>query len=136
MTTAERKAPHGANRLLRDGGAGAGRLSLHGRGGSRPRSCPTERRSALACGAGAPHPARVGVLLQPGRGRGLYRALEGSYVTYPRTDCRYIPEGHHAEAQAVLDSISSACPTVVGFQESLDVARRSGAWDNIWSSGR
>lgn len=60
----------------------------------------------------------------------LQRLYEQGYVTYPRTDCRYIPEGHYTEAQAVLDSISSACPTVVGFQESLDVERKSAAWDD------
>ena len=51
-------------------------------------------------------------------------------TTYPRSDCSYLPEGHHAEAEAVLAAIAknapSFAPGVAGAQPLL----RSKAWND------
>lgn len=55
---------------------------------------------------------------------------EKGYTSYPRTDCRYLPESQHAEAQPVLDAIKKACP---GRRAQVDAAQpnlKSRAWDD------
>ncbi len=42
----------------------------------------------------------------------VQKLYEAGYVTYPRTGCEHIPEGHFAEAKAVIGSIRTACPTM------------------------
>jgi DNA topoisomerase-3 len=56
---------------------------------------------------------------------------ESGYVTYPRTDCQYLPEGHHAEAPLILDAISAACPGVMrDVARSIRSERKSPAWND------
>ena len=50
-------------------------------------------------------------------------------ITYPRSDCRYLPEEHFADRQAVLDAINSHLPDHPAPQE-LDTDRRNRCWDN------
>ncbi|MCL2009678.1 MAG: DNA topoisomerase 3 [Synergistaceae bacterium] len=58
---------------------------------------------------------------------------EQGYVTYPRSDCQYIPEGHHEQARLVLDAITSARPGFLAARDILagvDARRKSQAWDD------
>lgn len=50
-------------------------------------------------------------------------------ITYPRSDCRYLPEEHFADRHAVLDAINSHLPDQPAPQE-LDTDRRNRCWDN------
>ena len=53
-------------------------------------------------------------------------------ITYPRSDCRYLPTGHHTEAEAVVKAIETN-PGGDRFSKvsaSLDFRRRSGAWND------
>ena len=52
-------------------------------------------------------------------------------ITYPRSDSRYLPKGHHAEAAEVTSAIFSN-PGTDGFsrlQEQLDLSQKSKAWN-------
>jgi DNA topoisomerase-3 len=63
----------------------------------------------------------------------VQKLYERSYVSYPRSNCPYIPEGHHAQARLVLDAITSACPELRDFFVGLtgaDAGRKSPAWDD------
>jgi DNA topoisomerase IA len=60
----------------------------------------------------------------------VQRLYEGGYLSYPRTDCPYIPEGHHAQARLVLDAIASACPDLRDLLIGVDVSRKSPAWND------
>jgi DNA topoisomerase-3 len=57
------------------------------------------------------------------------RLYESGYVTYPRTPCEYIPEGHFQEAPKVMDAIRASCPSLSDMMAGADLSRRSAAWD-------
>lgn len=56
-------------------------------------------------------------------------------ITYPRSDCRYLPEGHWPEARGVIAAIDSNLPALLQAPAGqalpgLDSGRRSRAWDD------
>lgn len=51
-------------------------------------------------------------------------------LTYPRSDCRYLPEGHFAQAAEVIASITSNQPSLAEHLPQIDASRRSSAWNN------
>jgi DNA topoisomerase-3 len=55
---------------------------------------------------------------------------ERAYISYPRSDCAYIPEGHHTQASLVLDAIAAACPDLRELLVGVDVSRKSPAWND------
>lgn len=56
------------------------------------------------------------------------KLYEAKLVTYPRSDCRYMPKSQHSEASRVLD----ACVTAAGNvdPELIDTKRVSKAWND------
>ncbi|WP_035342059.1 DNA topoisomerase III, partial [Dickeya sp. DW 0440] len=50
-------------------------------------------------------------------------------ITYPRSDCRYLPEEHFAGRQAVLDAIAVHQPGLLP-QPAVDSSRRHRCWDD------
>jgi DNA topoisomerase-3 len=53
-------------------------------------------------------------------------------ITYPRSDCRYLPAAHHGEARSVIDAIGRN-PGVDRMREAidnLDTSRRARAFDD------
>jgi DNA topoisomerase-3 len=51
-------------------------------------------------------------------------------VTYPRTDCRYLPTSMLAEVDTVLDAIVQSDSAVAGSVEQTDRTRQSKAWND------
>lgn len=51
-------------------------------------------------------------------------------ITYPRSDCRYLPEEHFATAQATLQGACRQDDTLRGWLAGADFSRRSRAWDD------
>ena len=51
-------------------------------------------------------------------------------VTYPRTDCRYLPVSMFGEAATVLDAMHRTDPHAVAAIAQADPQRRSKAWDD------
>jgi len=51
-------------------------------------------------------------------------------VTYPRSDCSYLPEGQHAQAIAVLAAIATNIPALVTAASRADRSLRSRAWND------
>jgi DNA topoisomerase-3 len=51
-------------------------------------------------------------------------------ITYPRSDCRYLPEEHFAGMRAVLNGACQQDETLRGWLEGADFSRRSKAWDD------
>ena len=51
-------------------------------------------------------------------------------VTYPRTDCRYLPVSMFDEATTVLDAMRRTDPTVSAAIEHADPQRRSKTWND------
>ena len=51
-------------------------------------------------------------------------------ITYPRSDCRYLPEAHWQESSAVLAAISSLDQNLQGLIELADCSIRTKAWDD------
>ncbi|MDR2179833.1 MAG: DNA topoisomerase 3 [Synergistaceae bacterium] len=58
------------------------------------------------------------------------KLYERGYVTYPRSYCRYIPEGHHAEAPKILQAIEAGCSDLHTTLKAADATRKSPAWDD------
>jgi DNA topoisomerase-3 len=58
------------------------------------------------------------------------KLYEAGYVTYPRTGCEYIPEGHFNEAAKVIDAVRSGCPPLADMLGGADLSRKSAAWDD------
>jgi DNA topoisomerase-3 len=59
----------------------------------------------------------------------VQKLYESAYVTYPRTSCEYIPEGHFAEAAKIIDAIRISCPSLSDMLGGADPSRKSAAWD-------
>jgi DNA topoisomerase-3 len=60
------------------------------------------------------------------------KLYEQGYITYPRSGCRYIPEGHFADAARIVETIAVACPNLPmrDMLNALDVTHRNEAWDD------
>jgi DNA topoisomerase-3 len=55
---------------------------------------------------------------------------ERGYITYPRTDCPYLPEGHHAQAPLILDAITAGCPNLRDLLRQTVPKKKSSAWND------
>ncbi|MFP4262159.1 MAG: DNA topoisomerase III [Halomonas sp.] len=51
-------------------------------------------------------------------------------ITYPRSDCRYLPEEHLAGARATLEGACGGDETLRGWLAGADFSRRSRAWND------
>ncbi|WP_432695457.1 DNA topoisomerase III [Marinobacterium sp. YM272] len=51
-------------------------------------------------------------------------------VTYPRSDCRYLPVEHHGEAASVLRAIAQSDSTLESAVKGADPQRRGRAWND------
>jgi len=51
-------------------------------------------------------------------------------ITYPRSDCGYLPLSQHGEAPAILAALHRADPGLAPLQPHLQVQRRSRAWND------
>ncbi|CAK0768758.1 DNA topoisomerase III [Gammaproteobacteria bacterium] len=50
-------------------------------------------------------------------------------ITYPRTDCPYLPESQHREAPGVLAAVAASDSGLVALVRGADATLRSRAWD-------
>ena len=51
-------------------------------------------------------------------------------ITYPRSDCGYLPHSQHAEAASILGALQQADPALQPLAGFLDPQRRSRAWND------
>lgn len=51
-------------------------------------------------------------------------------ITYPRSDCGYLPLSQHAEAPTILAALAAADPALAALQPHLDAQSRSRAWND------
>lgn len=51
-------------------------------------------------------------------------------ITYPRSDCGYLPNSQHAEADGLLGALVRADQNLAGLLPYLDAQRRSRAWND------
>jgi DNA topoisomerase III len=51
-------------------------------------------------------------------------------LTYPRSDCRYLPEEHFSEAPKILDALACNLPPLANAVKPADTAVRSKAWNS------
>ena len=51
-------------------------------------------------------------------------------LTYPRSDCPYLPEGQHPQAIAVMAAIATNIPALVPAASAADRSQRSRAWND------
>ena len=51
-------------------------------------------------------------------------------ITYPRSDCRYLPEDHLRQAPTVIDAIANVAKGLAPLTASADPGRQSAAWNN------
>ncbi len=51
-------------------------------------------------------------------------------ITYPRSDCRYLPEEHFAAARATLQGACQGDGTLRGWLAGADFSKRSRAWND------
>lgn len=51
-------------------------------------------------------------------------------ITYPRSDCRYLPQEHHTRAAQVMAAIAETAPELEGALEGAERSRRSKAWND------
>ncbi|STO58031.1 DNA topoisomerase 3 [Grimontia hollisae] len=51
-------------------------------------------------------------------------------ITYPRSDCRYLPKGHFNEAQGVAAAISKTADTLSEAVKSANFSLKSKAWND------
>ncbi|MDR3331096.1 MAG: hypothetical protein LBT08_00565, partial [Synergistaceae bacterium] len=60
----------------------------------------------------------------------LQKLYEAGYVTYPRSGCEYIPEGHFMEAGKIIDAIRAGCSSLADMLAGADLSRKSPAWNS------
>ncbi len=51
-------------------------------------------------------------------------------ITYPRSDCRYLPEDHHSEASTICRAINKNCPPLQSACEGVNTTQKNAAWNN------
>ena len=51
-------------------------------------------------------------------------------ITYPRSDCRYLPEGHFDQRQSVVQAIGNVAGELATACEAADLNRRTEAWND------
>ncbi|WP_191600785.1 DNA topoisomerase III [Marinomonas algicola] len=51
-------------------------------------------------------------------------------ITYPRSDCRYLPIGHLEDKHRVTQSIKETCPALNEAVENANLKRKSKAWND------
>ncbi|MGP5565475.1 DNA topoisomerase III [Vreelandella alkaliphila] len=51
-------------------------------------------------------------------------------ITYPRSDCRYLPKGHYAERQTVAQSIARTSAALSDSVQKADLDLKSKAWND------
>ncbi len=51
-------------------------------------------------------------------------------ITYPRSDCRYLPEGHLGQSPGVTQAIGRVDESLAEAAAGVDLARRSAAWND------
>lgn len=51
-------------------------------------------------------------------------------ITYPRSDCRHLPQGHYAEASSVCDAISNNAKELYAAVSQADLTLKSKAWND------
>lgn len=51
-------------------------------------------------------------------------------LTYPRSDCRYLPQGHYHDKESVSHAIAHSCSALNQAVQNADLALKSKAWDD------
>ena len=51
-------------------------------------------------------------------------------ITYPRSDCRYLPQGHYHDKQTVTAAIASTCAALGTAVTNVDLSVKSKAWND------
>ncbi|SCY46994.1 DNA topoisomerase III [Pseudomonas sp. NFACC37-1] len=51
-------------------------------------------------------------------------------ITYPRSDCGFLPSSQHSEAPAILAALAQADPSLAPLREHLQPQRKSRAWND------
>ena len=51
-------------------------------------------------------------------------------ITYPRSDCRYLPTEHHKQAKNILDVLSKSTEKFAEFAKQADCKLKNKAWNN------
>jgi DNA topoisomerase-3 len=60
----------------------------------------------------------------------VQKLYESGLVTYPRTECEHIPEGHFTEAGKIIEAIRSGCLSLSDMLDGVNLNRKSAAWDD------
>lgn len=61
---------------------------------------------------------------------------EKGWVSYPRSDCSYLPTSQHADAPAILAAVAAAMPQLAPFMAKADPTRMSRAFDDKKMEGK
>lgn len=51
-------------------------------------------------------------------------------ITYPRSDCRYLPSGHYADRQQVAAAVRTTSPALTNAVNNADLNLKSKAWND------
>ena len=51
-------------------------------------------------------------------------------ITYPRSDCRYLPEGHYGQREQVVRAIGRVAPNLQDAFDGADLERKTAAWND------
>lgn len=51
-------------------------------------------------------------------------------ITYPRSDCRYLPKEHHGQAKGIIAMLAGADESYAAFAQGANSALKSKAWNN------